>query len=169
MGWCNWSARAPMTGLRCEVVVDAGARPGLLRPTGNNDERKVSMTMLLEVAGNLAAPPEPRFRDDGTLWARFRMASSVRRSGTDGMWNDVTTWLDVNVMDDQTAQWCIDKLGRGAGVKVVGDLVVSPWINHSGEPQSGLAVFAAEVSIHQGTRGGSRGAASAMPASNGAG
>lgn len=96
--------------------------------------------------GNLTADPELKWTQNAKAVVNVTVASSKRRRGQDGEWEDEgTTFLRLNVWGDEAerlSEWAF----RGCPVLYSGDLVIRQYEGREGEQRQSVEVQFARVS-----------------------
>ena len=102
------------------------------------------------VTGRLTAPPQLSHTQSGTSFVRFRIAVNNPYRDRDGNWQDRTAFVNVVVWGDR-ANALVEKLDKGVGVYVEGELVQRDWEDDGGNRRSVIEVRARRVSIFRDT------------------
>ena len=95
------------------------------------------------LAGNLTHTPELRHTKSGTPVSELRMAVNRRFKDRDGVLQEETCFIDVEVWSKQ-AESCCSHLEKGDGVLVQGRLKLDRW-EKEGQPRSKLLVVGERV------------------------
>lgn len=104
------------------------------------------------VNGNLGADPESKSLPDGTTVVRLRIGSS-HRAKVGGDWQDVTTWVSVDVWGKR-GETLARILRKGAKVSVRGTLAVREYDKKDGTKGYSVEVRADDVELMGGKRDG---------------
>ena len=94
--------------------------------------------------GNLGQKPEVRTSGGGLSISKLRIATSDRRKGSDGQWNDMTEWHSVVVFGSQ-AENCAKFLDKGRQVYVEGRLQTNKWQDKEGKDRWTTEIIANQV------------------------
>lgn len=108
------------------------------------------------VVGNLGRDPELRYTPQGTPVCSFSVASNERRKGSDGEFQDLTTWFRVTAWGKQ-AETVSKYLTKGRSVYVEGRLRVEDWTDKDGKSRYTLELHATDVQFIDGGQGGGQG------------
>jgi single-strand DNA-binding protein len=108
------------------------------------------------VVGNLGRDPELRYTPQGTPVCSFSVASNERRKGSDGEFQDITTWFRVTSWGKQ-AETVSKYLTKGRSVYVEGRLRVEEWTDKDGKSRYTLELHATDVQFIDGAGGGQGG------------
>ncbi|HVG30423.1 MAG TPA: single-stranded DNA-binding protein [Pyrinomonadaceae bacterium] len=108
------------------------------------------------VVGNLGRDPELRYTPQGTPVCSFSVASNERRKGSDGEFQDLTTWFRVSAWGKQ-AETVSKYLTKGRSVYVEGRLRVEEWTDKDGKSRYTLELHATDVQFIDGAGGGQGG------------
>lgn len=108
------------------------------------------------VVGNLGRDPELRYTPQGTPVCSFSVASNERRKGSDGEFQDITTWFRVTAWGKQ-AETVSKYLTKGRSVYVEGRLRVEDWTDKDGKSRYTLELHATDVQFIDGGGGGQGG------------
>jgi single-strand DNA-binding protein len=108
------------------------------------------------VVGNLGRDPELRYTPQGTPVCSFSVASNERRKGSDGEFQDLTTWFRVSAWGKQ-AETVSKYLTKGRSVYVEGRLRVEEWTDKEGKSRYTLELHATDVQFIDGAGGGQGG------------
>jgi single-strand DNA-binding protein len=108
------------------------------------------------VVGNLGRDPELRYTPQGTPVCSFSVASNERRKGSDGEFQDLTTWFRVTAWGKQ-AETVSKYLTKGRSVYVEGRLRVEDWTDKDGKARYTLELHATDVQFIDGAGGGQGG------------
>ena len=102
--------------------------------------------------GNLGKDAEIRATGGGTTIANLRLATTDRRKGTDGEWQDHTEWHSV-VAFGKTAE-IMEKWGKkGKMLYVEGRLQTREYTDKEGNKRWSTEVVANEIRLLGGTKG----------------
>jgi single-strand DNA-binding protein len=92
----------------------------------------------------LGQKPELRTSGGGLSISKLRIATSDRRKGSDGQWNDMTEWHSVVVFGSQ-AENCAKFLDKGRQVYIEGRLQTNKWQDKEGKDRWTTEIIANQV------------------------
>jgi single-strand DNA-binding protein len=119
--------------------------------------------------GNLGSDPEVRHLDNGSVVARFNIATSEAYNNKSGERVEQTEWHRIEMWDN-LAKLAEQYLKKGNTVYVEGKLRTETWTNKEGQQQSGMRVRATAMTLVGGGKNNSAdsdgGAPAAQPAAN---
>jgi single-strand DNA-binding protein len=96
--------------------------------------------------GNLGADPEVRYTQSGTPVASFRIATSERRKGQDGQFQEQTEWHNI-VAWDKLAEICGEYLHKGMRVYIEGKIQTRKWQDKDGHDRWTTEIVAREMKM----------------------
>jgi single-strand DNA-binding protein len=96
------------------------------------------------LVGNLGADPEMRTTGGGMAVANLRIATTTRKKGQDGTWEDATEWHAV-VCFGKTAENAGKYLSKGRQVYVEGRLQTRKWQDKEGKDRWSTEVVCNEL------------------------
>ena len=94
--------------------------------------------------GNLGKKPELRNTNSGLAVTTLGVATSERRKGSDGQWNNQTEWHNVTVFGSQ-AENCAKFLDKGRQVYVEGRIQTRKWQDKDGNDRKSVDIIANDV------------------------
>ncbi|MGA7098166.1 MAG: single-stranded DNA-binding protein, partial [Acidimicrobiia bacterium] len=102
------------------------------------------MSNNVTLIGNLVDDPELRFTPSGVAMAKIRLAVNRRWRGSDGEWQEDTSFFTGTVWREQ-AESAAESLQKGARVIVTGSLEQRSWETDQGEKRSVVEVAIDEI------------------------
>jgi single-strand DNA-binding protein len=96
--------------------------------------------------GNLGNAPELRQTNSGTAVASFNVATTEKRKGQDGQWQDLTEWHRITAWD-RLAEICGEYLDKGSKVYIEGRLQTRKWQDKDGNDRYTTEVVAREMKM----------------------
>jgi single-strand DNA-binding protein len=98
----------------------------------------------ITIVGYLGRDPELRYTPQATPVCKFPMATTERRKGKNGQYQDHTTWFRVTVWG-KSAEACGQHLHKGSQACVFGRLLPEDYTDREGQKRTSLEVTADEV------------------------
>lgn len=96
------------------------------------------------ISGNLTRDPELRYTPSGIPVATFRLASNRRYRAQNGDWKEEVCYVNV-VAWQRLAELCSERLHKGTGVLVDGELQTRSRESESGQRRTLVEVRARQV------------------------
>jgi single-strand DNA-binding protein len=96
------------------------------------------------ISGNLTRDPELRYTPSGIPVATFRLASNRRYRAQNGDWKEDVCYVNV-VAWQRLAELCSERLHKGTGVLVDGELQTRSRESESGQRRTLVEVRARQV------------------------
>jgi len=103
------------------------------------------------LSGRLVAPAQLSHTQSGVSFVRFRIAVNNPYRDKDGNWQERTAFVNV-VLWGERANRLVEKLDKGAGVYVEGELVQRDWEDENGNKRSTLEVRANRVALFRSSK-----------------
>ena len=94
--------------------------------------------------GNLGKKPELRQTNSGLAVTSLSVATSERRKGPDGQYNNQTEWHNVTVFGNQ-AENCSKYLDKGRQIYVEGRIQTRKWQDKDGNDRRSVDIVANDV------------------------
>ena len=101
--------------------------------------------------GNLGSDPEVRHLENGSVVARFNIATSEAYTNRSGERVEQTEWHRIELWDN-LAKIAEQYLKKGNTAYIEGKLKTETWTNKEGQPQSGLRVRGTALTLVGGSR-----------------
>ncbi len=89
--------------------------------------------------GNLGSDPEVRHLDNGSVVARFNIATSEAYNNKSGERVEQTEWHKIELWDN-LAKIAEQYLKKGNTCYIEGKIKTETWTNKEGQPQSGIRI-----------------------------
>ncbi len=102
------------------------------------------MSNNVTLTGNLVDDPELRFTPSGVAMAKIRMAVNRRWRGSDGEWQEDTSFFGGTLWREQ-AESAAESLQKGMRVIVTGRLEQRSWETNEGDKRSIVEVAIDEI------------------------
>jgi single-strand DNA-binding protein len=102
------------------------------------------MSNNVTLIGNLVDDPELRFTPSGVAMAKIRLAVNRRWRGSDGEWQEDTSFFTGTVWREQ-AESAAESLQKGARVIVTGRLEQRSWETPEGDKRSVVEIQIDEI------------------------
>ena len=96
--------------------------------------------------GNLGADPEIRYTQSGTQVATFNLATTERRKGADGPFQENTEWHRI-VAWSRLAEICGEYLHKGSKVYIEGRIQTRKWQDQNGQDRWTTEIIAREMKM----------------------
>ena len=94
--------------------------------------------------GNLGKKPELRHTNSGLAVTTLGVATSEKRKGPDGQYNNQTEWHNVTVFGNQ-AENCSKYLDKGRQIYVEGRIQTRKWQDKDGNDRRSVDIIANDV------------------------
>jgi single-strand DNA-binding protein len=104
------------------------------------------MKNLVILIGNLGNAPELRQTNNGIAVASFNVATTEKRKGQDGQWQELTEWHRVTAWD-RLAEICGEYLDKGSKVYIEGRLQTRKWQDKDGNDRYTTEIVAREMKM----------------------
>ena len=111
----------------------------------------MKMNNKVTLIGNVGKDPEVRHNDNGTIVARFSLATADSYKNHKGEWVNETTWHNI-VAWGAIAERIERLLQKGSNITVDGKLLNESWTDREGVKKSRSVVRIHEFMTHYGTR-----------------
>lgn len=105
------------------------------------------MSAHITITGNLVADPEIFFDPKGKVRAKFRVASTRRTQGPNGVWHDAETTFWRCTAFAQLAEHMADTLRKGDAIIVNGRANSHSWETSDGQKRERIEVTAEHVGL----------------------
>jgi single-strand DNA-binding protein len=102
------------------------------------------MSNNVTLIGNLVDDPELRFTPSGVAMAKIRFAVNRRWRGSDGEWQEQTSFFTGTIWREQAEQ-AAESLQKGARVIVTGRLEQRSWETEDGQKRSVVEIQVDEI------------------------
>jgi single-strand DNA-binding protein len=105
------------------------------------------------IEGNVVKKPEVRKTPRGTSVCTVRVAVNRWFKGQDGSMQEDTSFFDVDAWG-ALAESCVERCDKGRGVRVVGRLRQSRWVDTEGKNKSRVIVVADNLEFRNASASG---------------
>lgn len=109
----------------------------------------------ITIVGNLGRDPELRYTPNGSAVANLSVATTEKKRGSDGEYNNVTTWFRVTLWGKQ-AEAASQYLSKGDKVYLEGRLRIEEWTDKEGNNRFNLEVNGSDMQFLGGGNGNGR-------------
>jgi single-strand DNA-binding protein len=103
----------------------------------------------ITIVGNLGRDPELRYTPQGTAVCNLNVATTEKKRGKDGEYQQVTSWF-VATLWSKMAEAAAKYLTKGSAVYLVGGLTAEEWTDKEGNNRTTLKVNATDMQFISG-------------------